>query len=51
MARGVTLVDPDTVYLNGRHLEIHPDTIIEPHVTLNGPISSNRMSALVLVVT
>ncbi len=39
MARGVTLVDPDTVYLNGRHLEIHPDTIIEPHVTLNGPIS------------
>ncbi len=39
MDRGVTLVDPDTVYLNGRHLEIHPDTIIEPHVTLNGPIS------------
>ena len=39
MARGVTLVDPDTVYLNGRHLEIHPDTIIEPHVTLNGPIA------------
>ena len=39
MARGVTLVDPDTVYLNGRHLEIHPDTIIEPHVTLNGPVS------------
>ena len=39
MARGVTLIDPDTVYLNGRHLEIHPDTIIEPHVTLNGPIS------------
>ncbi len=39
MARGITLVDPDTVYLNGRHLEIHPDTIIEPQVTLNGPIS------------
>ena len=39
MDRGVTLVHPDTVYFNGRHLEIHPDTIIEPHVTLNGPIS------------
>lgn len=39
MASGVTLVDPDTVYLNGRHIDIRPDTIIEPHVTLNSPIT------------
>jgi bifunctional UDP-N-acetylglucosamine pyrophosphorylase/glucosamine-1-phosphate N-acetyltransferase len=39
MMAGVTLVDPDTVYLNGVDIHIQPDTIIEPNVTLNAPVS------------
>ncbi len=39
MMAGVTLVDPDTVYLNGPDIYVQPDTIIEPNVTLNSPVS------------
>jgi bifunctional UDP-N-acetylglucosamine pyrophosphorylase/glucosamine-1-phosphate N-acetyltransferase len=39
MIEGVTLVDPDTVYLNGPDIHVQPDTIIEPNVTLNSPVS------------
>ena len=39
MTAGVTLIDPDTVHLNGTDIDIQPDTIIEPNVTLNSPVS------------
>jgi len=39
MSAGVTLVAPETVYLNGSDIHIQPDTIIEPNVTLNSPVS------------
>jgi bifunctional UDP-N-acetylglucosamine pyrophosphorylase/glucosamine-1-phosphate N-acetyltransferase len=39
MAQGVTLVNPDTVYINGTGISIGSDTVIEPNVTLNGPIT------------
>lgn len=39
MAQGVTLVNPDTVYINGTGISIGSDTVIEPNVTLNGPIA------------
>jgi bifunctional UDP-N-acetylglucosamine pyrophosphorylase/glucosamine-1-phosphate N-acetyltransferase len=39
MMAGVTLVDPETVYLNGSDIHIQPDSIIEPNVTLNAPVS------------
>ena len=39
MAAGVTLVDPESVYLNGSDIQIQPDTTIEPNVTLNSPVS------------
>ena len=39
MAAGVTLVDPESVYLNGSDIHIQPDTTIEPNVTLNSPVS------------
>jgi bifunctional UDP-N-acetylglucosamine pyrophosphorylase/glucosamine-1-phosphate N-acetyltransferase len=39
MTAGVTLIDPDTVHLNGIDIDIQPDTIIEPNVTLNSPVS------------
>jgi bifunctional UDP-N-acetylglucosamine pyrophosphorylase / glucosamine-1-phosphate N-acetyltransferase len=37
MQSGVTMVDPDTVYIQGA-VEIAPDVIIQPHVVLVGPI-------------
>ena len=39
MSAGVTLVAPETVYLNGSDIHIQPDTVIEPNVTLNSPVS------------
>jgi len=39
MAQGVTLINPDTVYINGTGISIGSDTAIEPNVTLNGPIT------------
>ena len=39
MTQGVTLVNPDTVYINGTGISIGSDTVIEPNVTLNGPIA------------
>ena len=39
MAQGVTLINPDTVYINGTEILIGSDTVIEPNVTLNGPIA------------
>ncbi len=42
MAQGVSLVDPSTVYINSWDVIIEADTIIEPNVTLNGPITIER---------
>lgn len=37
MHNGVTLIDPDSVYIQGS-VEIAPDVIIHPHVFLKGPV-------------
>ena len=37
MHQGVTLVDPETVYLNGS-IKFETDVTIEPNVVLNGPV-------------
>ncbi len=42
MAQGVSLVDPSTVYINSWDVIIEADTVIEPNVTLNGPITIER---------
>mgnify|MGYP001823591441 FL=1 len=37
MSQGVTLRDPDSVYIEG-HIDVSPDIVIEPNVTLRGKI-------------
>jgi bifunctional UDP-N-acetylglucosamine pyrophosphorylase/glucosamine-1-phosphate N-acetyltransferase len=39
MKNGVTLIDPNTVYINGSDIDIASDTVIEPNVTINAPAS------------
>jgi bifunctional UDP-N-acetylglucosamine pyrophosphorylase/glucosamine-1-phosphate N-acetyltransferase len=38
MRAGVSLIDPSTVFINGPAVNIAPDTVIEPQVTLNSPV-------------
>ena len=38
MRSGVSLVDPNTVFINGPTIDIGSDTVIEPQVTLNSPV-------------
>jgi len=41
MLSGVTLIDPETVYIHG-HVVIEPDVVIGPNVFLQGPIQLAR---------